>query len=652
MIRPGYALKLANTKLRSRRGMLAASVVIASLLFAVLIAMVIVFSGAKRSATELIKKAGNDRYLVHVRPNIPHQEIFLRFRVSLDELRYIRSYERQYRATLAEKYRSLGLAYNDSVVEPALEPDSLADPTTPQEQRFRVNFRSPIIQEIDSQRLAEYAKTAPNTITSLRRIGDRYGATGYYIAKRASFLPNIPRLRLIQHGKESFDNAEVRGVDSYGYFTNAIHNGAYSFVSQELLSRYILPTDPSKLQGIPVVVSAQEAAALFGNAVGIGPEPESSTEKVEWLKAVQTKLQGHTYQVCYRNTTEQAMLEKIQRDYAEAKNNERNKSYVKPSVTYAYPETPCGPIAIREDSRTHAQRQAEQKQHEANKSLGVAQDPYHQLITFQIVGFRYAQPFLDHTKDIYQYTKSLLTADEGMPDASIPIQLYDKLPTHLKINFIQQSEQPTGTQRIAASDDFVSRVLEFTSAQDARSFLENETCPEQQDNCNKKFIARQHGSNYLILDDISTLFNKIAIIAFPAIFLLAMVIMWLTISRIMADNRKETAVYRAMGARRKDIAVIYLLYVFRVACRIVLIASLTGALAALLVNHVYTSRISESAVAAFGIIDRAPDLSLFAIDLPTLIVIVISILLISLIASIQPLVRNVLRNPIRDMQDE
>ena len=50
MIRPSYALKLARTKLRSKRGVLIASIIVASLLFAALIAMVIVFTGAEKSA--------------------------------------------------------------------------------------------------------------------------------------------------------------------------------------------------------------------------------------------------------------------------------------------------------------------------------------------------------------------------------------------------------------------------------------------------------------------------------------------------------------------------------------------------------------------------------------------------------------------------
>jgi len=59
MIKLSYSLKLARTKLHSRRAMLIASVIVASLLFATLVATVIVFSGAGRSALIFVKKAGN-----------------------------------------------------------------------------------------------------------------------------------------------------------------------------------------------------------------------------------------------------------------------------------------------------------------------------------------------------------------------------------------------------------------------------------------------------------------------------------------------------------------------------------------------------------------------------------------------------------------
>jgi predicted PurR-regulated permease PerM len=72
MIRPRYALQLARTKLRSKRGVLAASIVVSSILFAALIAAVIVFTGIQKSAVRFVEAANNNQYLVSVTPNIPH----------------------------------------------------------------------------------------------------------------------------------------------------------------------------------------------------------------------------------------------------------------------------------------------------------------------------------------------------------------------------------------------------------------------------------------------------------------------------------------------------------------------------------------------------------------------------------------------------
>ena len=56
--------------------------------------------------------------------------------------------------------------------------------------------------------------------------------------------------------------------------------------------------------------------------------------------------------------------------------------------------------------------------------------------------------------------------------------------------------------------------------------------------------------------------------------------------------------------------------------------------------------------AAFGIIDRAPAVHLFSLSSPLLLAVAAAIITVSLVASVQPLVRNTMRNPIRDIRDE
>lgn len=651
MIRPSYALKLARTKLRSKRGMLITSIIVASLLFAALLAMVIIFTGAERSASEFIKKAGNDRYLVSVSPYIPYDKVGFTNPPSIEDIREIKTFEKQYYANLRDKYESLGLEYDETSETPALTPSAWASESLPEEQRVIVNWASPVTEAMRAQKFEEYSKTATNKLSDLKKIGDTYGADGYYIVNQQSSLPTIPGLRLIKGGKEDFSDSDVKGGDSttYGYYTNAIHNGFYSFTDQRLLDRYLLNEDSANLKGIPVVVSAQEAASLFGKDVGISKEPEIASEKRVWLKHVQERFNGYTYSVCFRNSAEQALLEKIQRDYADMKNNENTEGYQKPSLIYDNPTEACGDITIKEDTRTVAEKQADARMEDTQKKLGTYIARNHRMLTFQIVGIKYAQPYLNHTKGVDEYVKSLLVSQDESSTLDIPIQMYESLPDEWKIGDIQNDKLAPLQQ---ANDDFAPRVLEFSTVEDARTFLDNETCPRSESDCDKQFLASTYGSNYLILDEIGKLFNRIAGIAFPAVLGLAAVIIWFTVSRIMAENRKETAVYRAMGAKRKDVTAIYLTYVLLVALWIVFISLTLGIAVALATNYFYGQALTDTAATAFGIVDSAPQFSLFNINSPLLLSVVGSIVVISLIASVQPLIRNVRRSPIRDMRED
>ena len=82
-------------------------------------------------------------------------------------------------------------------------------------------------------------------------------------------LPQIPAMRIIQNGKEDFSVSEPKGgASAYEVYVNSAYNSAYNFSDQRLLSRYLLTTKASELKGIPVIITAQEAAALFGENAG------------------------------------------------------------------------------------------------------------------------------------------------------------------------------------------------------------------------------------------------------------------------------------------------------------------------------------------------------------------------------------------------
>lgn len=650
MIRPRYSLTLARTKLGSKRGMLIASIIVASILFAVLIAGVIVFTAAEKSALTFVKKAGNDKYLVRTRPHIPNSVYLYSSQLSSETIKEVRDYETKYYANLKAEYKKAGIEYDDSQETSALQPASWMSNDVPEDQRFMLNHQSPIIESLRAERLQNYLKTAKNSFEHLKKLGAKYNATGYYIEYQTSFPP-IPQSRLITNGKEDFSAKQPKGGTPYEALTNSASNSYYQFKDNALLDRYLLTKDAAKLKGVPVVIAAQEAAALYSKSADIGKEPKDPSEKRAWLETVQKKLNGRTFEVCSRNSTELTMLEKIQRDYADIKNNQKNKDYVAPKLQYDYPKTACGDIIVKQDTRNQTEKAVEEKTIADQKKLGTYEPPTHQLTTFQIVGFMNARDYDNSNENIFSFVQNLLNPIDYTASAIVPLQTYDKMPEDLKFKDNISSMYDVGT-RPEQTEQFAARVLEFPTIDNARTFLKKETCPEMESNCNKLYNAESYGSNYFLIDEIGKLFQKIIRIALPVMLALAFVIMWFTISRIMAENRKETAVYRAMGASRGDIAAIYITYVLLVASAIALVAFGLGIGAAYVIDQTYGAQLTDIALSSFGVNSAGMRFSLFDLSSPLLLGIFGMIIAVSLIASIQPLIRNVMRSPITDMREE
>ena len=657
MIRPRYALQLARTKLRSKRGVLAASVIVSSILFAALIAAVIVFTGVQKSAVRFVEAANNNQYLVSITSHIP-QTVDGFYQegsgaIPLETVRAIKAFEKQYYEAERSKYAAAKVEYDKTTEVKALKPSSFADPKLPEEQRVMIEWSSPVIAALLQQKFEDYAKTAKNKTDDMLKIGAQYNAKNYY-AQSYSMLDGLPALRLIQDGKEDFAAEQKNDPMGRTADENTIHNGAYGFVDDTLLERHLLKTDPAGLKGIPVVPTAQEVATLFGKQLGIPAEPAQETDKLAWLQLVQEKSKGLTYQTCYRNTAEVSMLEKIQSDYVEMKAAEGTTGYQKPSLLYKAPQTGCGDITIASDTRTAAEKSAVIKFENDQKKLGTYVEPKHQILSFEVVGVVYSQGLTFQTTNANEYIKGLLSSNGYMSStnttASIPKQMYETLPDSMKFDALLDTQPNRFVVR--SNKDFEQRVVAFATIDDARRFVNEVGCRSSDSNCKELFYTDTYGSNYLLLDEIGKTFLKVMTIALPILLALASAIIWFTISRIMAENRRETAVYRAMGAKRGDIVAIYGMYTLLVAFRIAVLSLVIGIAAAFVVDAVYSPGISATAASMFGIVKNAPQFSMFDLGSPLLLAIVGSIFVVSLIASIQPLIRNVLRHPVQDMRSE
>lgn len=120
----------------------------------------------------------------------------------------------------------------------------------------------------------------------------------------------------------------------------------------------------------------------------------------------------------------------------------------------------------------------------------------------------------------------------------------------------------------------------------------------------------------------------------------------------MSDSRRETAIFRAIGFKRGDIASTYIMYTAMLSALIAVFAAGIGALGAYIVDRLYAPDLTVQAQYGFGALDLTKQVNLIGIDYQQLGLVLVACLVTGLLSVIIPLLRNVRRNPIRDMRDE
>ena len=541
MISLHNSLKLAATKLKVKRGLTVSTVIVNSLLFTTLVTVTVGFIGAKASLRKVISQAGGDSYLVSIQPNFPTSSIISKYTgtPSTDAIDEIRQYEVAYQQKQAKKYTALGLEYNPDSEISALRPAGYLSQTIPEQYRVDVNPASPVIIELENQAWRNWAKTATNKADNMWALAQEYGAINFYKATTSDYDSDRSQETLNSSNAKVLTNSQEdmsKWLDSE-YSDNGIVNNSYLSMDDGAVDKYI--TYDGELSGIPVIVSAYDVAELFGDQLNVSTEaPESEEAKAAWLNDIQEKASGFTYKVCYRNSTERNLLYQAQQAANEMALNKNAPNYVKPSLVYGFPTEPCGDIPVLSDMRTQAEKDAAIAADETAKKLGTYIAPHHQLVEFQIVGVVNqdfaigAGPTSNRSTNLSSYFSNLLSGGASLGNFAsggiIPSSLYNSLPDKLK--FQGGAATDSGADLPAdISSQFASGILEFSSLEQARNFIDNETCPYYSSGCDKSYYADQYGVNYLAMNDLNDLFGKVMMILIPAIAGLAIMIMWFTI---------------------------------------------------------------------------------------------------------------------------
>jgi ABC-type antimicrobial peptide transport system permease subunit len=462
--------------------------------------------------------------------------------------------------------------------------------------------------EIASQVFVEYMRANyPDTSDDkIREIAKNAGAKNIYHSNLLTASEN-GIFSPMKNGQESQNDILRQGSSS----DLANYLASYNVVDDKLASSFILPNNGLKNGQIPIIINY----AMAENILGIKPLANSASDQAKYdqIAEIREKISELSINVCYRNSSSV-------NNFQNAINDNQD-----PTANLQYNlNLNCLESAIASDSRTADQKISYEQQQKIVQNLPSYIAPKTQILTLKVVGLMPNSPTINGD-NAEQFLKNLASSTLDTTNGSpvVPRELFAKnvLASDQKLF----ANPPENTSVVVGNDSF---IVEFGSAESLRDFIAKYNCGS--DYCAKDLSLKiqSFSNNAAAISDISEFFAKILVGVFFAILLLSVALIYLVVNRILSDSRKETAVFRAIGYSRADVAQIYLTYIF-IFSLIISVLVIVIVLAATF----FAKMIFE------------PKLSLFfAIFLP--------IFATGILASVVPIIINTRRSPLKNLRAE
>ena len=652
MLRITDSLRLAGTKLRVRRIRLSITVVVSGLLFAALLAGLTMLMGAQRSVEEFDRGSLNSRYLVAqtaIRPNNIEFTSNLTARAEAERTQMIKD-----KQALAAR---LGLPYDPKSEPPIMQsfPDSPPYP----------NSQSVVVQRIIREELTKLPRLTADAQWQFARTR---GAVRQFSIQ--SIAAN-GMLNYMERGIESFDDKRQKNNQPTPLEEFKQQFGSITTIDQSLLGGYLLASASAKPSEIPLIIRYQDAEALLG----LKPLDKNASNDTQLarLKELRQKAGQLTFSACYRNPASQELLQTAKQQIQAAANQAKKPSadYIKPDREYAMPSADsCAAPAVVKDNRSAEAKRTEANQRQFDQTFGSAQpEPAQAKFTFRVVGLmpdgiEAAQS--DIGSFLQQFLSTRLSYTWIMPRGSM---------TTAAQTAFESTIQTANNDQGNANREETLAIYEFSDPNKARSYLAAASCgegatdlfaqPEPAAEASKtqksnKSICLPHyvvfasptGSNSLVNYDAMERLKPIIMWTFIGVTIIAAFILLIIISRTIADSRKESAVFRALGATRLDISQIYFVYTMIVALLTALFSVTAGLIVVYIADNLLASQITTTLRIAMTPKDLTTTFHFWTIDWTVIGAVALSIIAAAVLACLIPLIRNTRRNPIKDMRDE
>ena len=647
MLRLTDTLRLAGTKLRTRKIRTSITVVISGLLFALLTAALVLTQSALNNLAQFDKGSLNQRYFLMT--TVYQKSNSLHIATDPAVIKRAEALNTQYIADRTAAAKRLGLPY-DTKSEPVLTQKSAHTEET------ELNIEHPAARKA----IIEAAKAIPQlSPQEVNAVAAQHGAIAHYDV--ATWQPS-GSLSFMAGGKESFSEKQSSPIDQWQESSpkEQFHQAAtrsHAILDNALLGTFLLDGTEVKAGEIPVIVSYQHAESML-DLSPLNPTQATREQRIERMKLLRERAGELTYQLCYRNQASHELLSKAitQQQESEAQKKTPKPEYIAPAVQYQLPSADsCGAVTVAKDTRDAATKRLDtlKEQFDAQFTPRDAHEPVQHKLTFRVIGL-IPSDHVGISDSASSLLQQLIAPQFSRGDLIIPRQSLAKSSAQ---PLLQQLDTSTAEDAILQARA-APYLYEFPAAHQARSYSKVADCmgigEKKGGLCAHGSVIFTHpvGSNALVIDDTRRLLTPVTLWTFLGVTILAAFILLIIIARTIADSRRESAVFRALGATRFAISQIYLTYAIFLAILTAIFGISLGLVIAWLIDRAYSGELTTTAQLIMAPRDLTLEFHIFSIDLKIIGLVALSILVAALLASALPLLRNTRRNPIKDMRDE
>lgn len=634
MIRLSDAFVLAYTKLRVHRIRTGVAVGVSGLLFGLIAAVIIVAQGVFSSVDNFSEVGLNNRTILNITRAggaMSFNEYDMR-----DDPEFVAEVDAAHKEMIAQKTaaaKKYGITYTASLEDPS---PIIVDPQT----KLRV-IKDSALGDSVVQKLANAKRAADYTPFDINGYVKKYDSAKV-IQTYQPIQPSSGLLSYMKDGKEQFkQNANQSYTQETQPPSLMVLDGSLSkpFVTDATF-------DASKGE-IPVIIPYSAAEKLLDLKKQNADTPQQ--ERLDRIQQVRDRIGEVTAKYCYRNNASQALLARAIAQADEIKQGASDKTYVKPALIYTVPsESDCGAIGISADTRSAAQKKQDAQQVLYEKEIGTyVGEPEQHLITVRGVGIS-SELGTSGQASVAEMTQALFSSWLGYGTWTIPGDLLAKVPVESRPDSIFNAKVEAGSSQYFYG--YESYLVEFTNKEQARDLMK--VGGMFGGGSSGDVYTSPFGSGILLVDELKTMFSAVLLWVLAVVGGVAIIILASLIGRTVSEGRRESSIFRAIGASRLDIGSIYGTYVVLLALRVILFSAVLAIVLGLTVEILFWKEATLGAQLAYASSDVTKEFHLFSLASPYLLWIAGVILAASVLASIIPILLGARRNPIKDMRND